>query len=122
VLATFGKDFYAGSPAVTEHRFGRGRAVHAATDPAQPFAEELAHHLAAAAGLLPEIAADRGVEVVVRERPGEQYVFLLNHGPSPGRARLGPEGGVDLLTGRSVRGVVHVPPRGVTIVRRPAGR
>lgn len=120
VLATFGRDFYAGSPAVTENRFGKGRAVHVATDPAEPFAEELARHLAEATGLLPEVQADRGVEVVVRERPGEEYVFLLNHGLGPARARLGRHGGVDLLSGRAVRGLVRVPPRGVMIVKRPA--
>ena len=120
VLATFGRDFYAGSPAVTENRFGEGRAVHVATDPGQPFAEELALHLAAAAGLLPEVLADPGIEVVVRERPGEEYVFVLNHGANAGRVRLGAAGGLDLVSGRKVRGVVSVPPRGVMVVRRPA--
>jgi beta-galactosidase len=32
-LATFEDDFYAGYPAITEHRFGRGRALYVATRP-----------------------------------------------------------------------------------------
>lgn len=57
---------------------------------------------------------------VVRERPGEKYVFVLNHGADAGRVRLGAAGGLDLVSGRKVRGVVSVPPRGVMVVRRPA--
>src|SRR5436305_14375740 len=32
-LATYGDDFYAGRPAITENRFGKGRAIYVATRP-----------------------------------------------------------------------------------------
>ena len=35
-LATYEEDFYAGRPAITEHRYGQGRALYVATRPAQP--------------------------------------------------------------------------------------
>ena len=34
-LATYGEDFYAGRPAITEHRLGAGRALYVATRPIQ---------------------------------------------------------------------------------------
>jgi beta-galactosidase len=118
-LATYGADYYAGSPAVTEHRFGQGRAIHVATDPAAPFLAELVRHQTRAAGVAPSVRAGRGVEAVVRATERSEYLFLLNHAPRAAEVRLGAAGGTDLITGRKLRGLVRLPPRGVAIVERP---
>ena len=41
VLASYGDDFYAGHPCVTEHEYGKGRAVYIASDPEPGLLREL---------------------------------------------------------------------------------
>ena len=118
-LATYGADYYAGAPAVTEHQFGKGRAIHVGTDPAETFLAELVRHQAQAAGVQPVVQADRGIEAVVRTDGRSEYLFLLNHTLRSAEVRLGAAGGKDLLTGRKLRGLVRLPPRGVTVIERP---
>jgi beta-galactosidase len=113
----FGRDFYAGSPAVTENSFGQGKAVYVATDPAESFLEELARHYSAQAQILPTVRAPSGVEVVIRENEQGRFLFLLNHGVKSARVSLGRESGVDLLSGKRARGTASIPARGVMILR-----
>ena len=119
-LASYGADYYAGSPAVTEHHYGQGRAIHVATDPADEFLAELVRHQARAAGIAPAAQADPGVEAVVRANGRSEYLFLLNHTPRTAEVRVGAAGGTDLLTGRRVKGRVRLPPRGVAVIERSA--
>lgn len=37
MIASFGSDYYADSPALTRNRFGQGEAWYAATDPSRTF-------------------------------------------------------------------------------------
>ncbi|HEX7733994.1 MAG TPA: beta-galactosidase, partial [Ktedonobacteraceae bacterium] len=78
-LARFGSDFYAGSPAVTEHRFGAGRAFYVATRPEDAFIEALVAFLSNELQISSSLLAPEQVEIIQRHGHAEIYTFVLNH-------------------------------------------
>jgi beta-galactosidase len=82
-LSTFGEDFYAGRPAITEHSFGSGRAFYVATRPDAACLDALINlvskDLANLASAQHTLLAPEGVEVTQRQGDGAVYTFLLNH-------------------------------------------
>jgi beta-galactosidase len=114
-LATYEEDFYAGRPAITEHRFGRGRALYVATRPAPPLIDGLIAWIIDDLTLAAPLSAPPGVEVTRREGAGHSYTFVLNHNPSPVRVTL-PAPLRDLLTGGTHAAAISLPPLGVAIL------
>jgi beta-galactosidase len=120
VLATYGRDFYAGAPVLTRNRFGRGQALYIASDPEDSFLDELYGQLAAEQSIAAPLAAPAGVEVAVRETAESRIVCLLNHGEAPQRVELPAEQRYDdLLRGEAVAGVIELAARDVRILRQP---
>ncbi|WP_376796872.1 beta-galactosidase [Thermogemmatispora sp.] len=79
-LGRFASDYYAGSPALTVHHFGQGRAYYLATQPEAPFLRRLLQQLCQEAGLAPVLEAPAGVEISRRvAADGRSFYFLLNH-------------------------------------------
>lgn len=79
VLATYGDDFYAGTPVVTEHSFGRGHAYYVASDPEEQFLDVFYNRVLAAHELAPLLETPKGVEVALRENERHRVLFVLNH-------------------------------------------
>ncbi len=97
-LATYGEDFYAGRPAVTEHLYGRGRALYVGTRPEPAFLTAILARLLDDTGVRPPLEAPDGVEVTRREDQRGAFLFVLNHTDHPAALPLtGPYR--DLLTG-----------------------
>lgn len=118
VLAAYGGDFYAGSPAVTVNRRGKGLGVYLGTLPEDAFLEELAGFLCGRAGLEPPLPAPGGVELTRRIAGGRETLFVINHKHREAELDLGAEAFEDLLGGGRVSGRVTVPPRDVLILGR----
>ncbi|HWQ11709.1 MAG TPA: beta-galactosidase [Roseiflexaceae bacterium] len=114
-LAVFGEDFYAGRPALTEHRFGEGRAYYLATRPEAALLERLMGQVAAAVGIRPPLVAPAGVEVVQRRGADSAFIFVLNHHAAEQTAAL-PEAMRDLLSGAVHQGEIRLAGRGVAIL------
>lgn len=80
VLMTYGKDFYAGYPALTCHKYGNGQAWYVAADFEEAFQEDLAELLLSEAkvsnGINGKIPA--GIEITVREKEDCHYYFYQN--------------------------------------------
>jgi beta-galactosidase len=119
VIATYGDDFYAGEPAITCNRFGRGSVYYIGTSlepsPLRLLMREVARR-AGAAQVLPRCVD--GVEATVRVSPdgGKSLLYVLNHNAFDVQVRL-PEGRYhDLLTGDTCHGETKLPPRGVRIL------
>ncbi len=118
VLATYGSDFYAGTPAVTVNSFGQGQAYYLAT----------ALNSEALSGFFAKLCADKaivpplpnlpdGVEVVPRVSPsGETLLYLLNHTDQSVEIPLPRDTFQDLLTGQSRLGEVTLAKYGAAIL------
>jgi len=119
VLATYGADFYAGMPALTEHRFGQGRAYYIASDPEERFLDDLYGGLLAAQSIEPPLVTPTGVEVTVRETEQDRLLCLLNHTSDTATIAL-PAGQRydDLLRGQVVAGTLTLAGHDVCILRQ----
>ncbi|QJD82176.1 beta-galactosidase [Cohnella herbarum] len=81
-IAVYREDYYAGRPAVTRNRYGRGEAYYVSAHPEDRFLRELLLAICSDAGIAaPCPNAPRGVEITIREDEGKRYLFLLNHNP-----------------------------------------
>ncbi|MDO4325772.1 MAG: beta-galactosidase [bacterium] len=84
VLMTYGDDFYAGTPVVTRHPYGRGTAyaILADIEPAfyDEFFEILMERPETAVSCLVKGPLPEGLEVCRREHADTEYLFLQNFG------------------------------------------
>ncbi|MBQ8556900.1 MAG: beta-galactosidase [Clostridia bacterium] len=78
-IAVYAHEFYAGSPAITRNRYGKGTVYYVGTQMAPELADRFACELCADAGIKPLLVTPHGVEVTHRVVDGKRYLFLLNH-------------------------------------------
>ncbi len=114
-LATFEEDFYAGQPAITQHRFGEGRAIYVATRPTPELVANVVGMALDDLGIASPLEAPEGVEVSRREAEGRGYTFVLNHNTFEAHVSL-PSPMRDLLTGKTHEGVLALPAHEVAIL------
>ncbi len=117
-VATYTRDFYAGRPAITRHRFGAGAACYIATHPPREFLAALFGEWLGARGIVAPVAASAGVEVAVRANDAGEFLFVINHQPVMGRVNFAAWSGDDLLTGMPCRGEMELEPFAVRVLRR----
>ncbi len=118
VLAHFSGSTLDGRPAVTSHRFGEGRAIYIATQPERAAMARILGAAIAEAGVKPVLEAPPGVSAVSRSGPRSSLLFLLNHRDVQVEVPVA-DPGVNLVDGTEVhRGLVHLGPRGVAVIRK----
>ncbi|MFJ4620151.1 beta-galactosidase [Streptomyces sp. NPDC088812] len=118
-VGTYGADFYAGTPAVTRHRFGEGEAWYVATALDRPGVDDVVRRVLARHGLIGPYADRPAVETAHRVTPdGTRLLFLLNHAPEPAPLTAHTDA-TDLLTGKRIeRGApLTLDPLGVAVLR-----
>ena len=115
ILATYGKDFYAGKPAMTLNNYGLGKAIYIGTQSHQHFYHDLVAWLRQSTGLAPLLKVPENIEVSLREKNGVRVYFLLNHQNSPVRIQFY-KPMHDFLTGNNIVGNYDLPPHGVLII------
>ncbi|MEU0166048.1 beta-galactosidase [Streptomyces iakyrus] len=99
-VATYGTDFYAGTPAVTRNPYGDGEAWYVATALDQPGVDAVVRRILTRHDLLGPYADHPEVETATRVTPdGTRLLFLLNHTPEPARLTAHTPA-TDLLTGK----------------------
>jgi beta-galactosidase len=117
-IATYGGDFYAGSPALTVNRYGRGQAWYIASRNEQSFHDDfycmLAHRLNLPRAIETDLPA--GVSATRRSSGGRDFIFLLNFTSSTHAIDLGDGKLKDLLTGAATSGIITLEPYGVRIL------
>jgi beta-galactosidase len=115
ILATFGKDFYAGKPAITMNTYGLGRAIYVGTQSHQHFYNDLVAWLRQMTSLHPLLKVPDNVEVSLREKDGTKIYFLLNHQNTQIRIQFY-KPMHDFLTGQNIVGNYDLPPHGVLVI------
>lgn len=94
-LMVYGKDFYAGTPALLENDFGEGKAYYICADAEQAFYDDLYEKLTKEAGISPILSTEipDGVEVTSRSGDNAEYIFFQNFNRADVKVQL-PKGEV----------------------------
>jgi beta-galactosidase len=124
VVATFGKQHYAGSPALTVNRSGKGEAWYVPSRNEGRFQDDFVAGLArrlALRGALPA-KLPPGVSATRRRKGGRDFVFVMNFSEKPRQVPLGDLSGRDLLTGKTCRGRLPLRPFGAAVLETPSAR
>ena len=123
VLGEYGRDFYAGRPALTRNRYGEGQAFFVASRNEATFTHKLMSALCAelgiascAAGAWPE-----GVTVQCRHGADADYLFVLNCTDRAAELRLTDDGIEDALKGDICEEQFQLPPFGSRVLVRAKG-
>lgn len=116
-IATFEQDYYAGSPAITRNKFGKGTAFYVGTAPEKNGMDWFIEHVCGATGITPVVpSAPAGVELLRRANGNVSWLFALNHSGERVEVAL-EQHGHDLLTGEQVNRSIMLEPRGVAIAQ-----
>ena len=100
VVARYTDDYYAGTPAVTVNRFGKGQAVYVATFGDEALYAALGDWLLELAAIERGSVAPAGVECCVRWQGDQRLLFVLNHTAEEQSFSLSAPM-VDILSGQS---------------------
>ncbi len=118
-LATYGKGYYAGKPAITQNSFGKGSVIYVGTEsPSALFYSRLVKDAAQQAGVPTGEILPEGVEVATREKGGQRIFFLLNYTEKPQVIKLD-QPSHNALTGGNEPVEVQIPAFDVKILTVP---
>jgi beta-galactosidase len=97
-LAVYGSDFYAGRPALTVNKKGKGKAYYIAARTGDDFLEDFYRDITDDAGVKPplEKPLPKGVNVQVRSDGVKDFLFLMNFTPTPQTVDAGDNGIIEL--------------------------
>ncbi len=116
VLARFGTSYYAGEAALAEHALGKGRVLHLGG----AFSREAAGMILEYLGLLRPFAdivcAPEEIELIMREKDGNKYLFALNYQSEKKTLTLH-RAMQSLFTGEMVQGAIELEPYGVEVYK-----
>lgn len=115
-LAGYLDDYFAGGPAVTRHRFGKGTSYYVGTELGQQGISWLFERICADIGLQPALDLPQGVEMTRRADGTHTWLFALNYSDEAVEIDL-PASGVDLLTGLPVKARLLLEPKGVAVIQ-----
>lgn len=118
-MATYQHDSYAGFPALTRNRFGKGEAWYLAARTGQGFIDAFYKELASAKGLAKPLQAalPEGVSVTARYNGSEAFLFLLNFSGTEQALSDSRLCGKELISGEGVEGTVRLPAYGAAVVK-----
>lgn len=114
VLARYGNSYYAGEAALTEHQYGKGRVLHFGSTFTRGAVKRLLDYIGVMEPFRRWIEAPEGVEVVLRQKEGRRFLFVLNFQPVPQAVTL-MQAATLLYTGQKDQGEILLPPYGTAV-------
>lgn len=120
VLGVYTDNFYAGRPALTLNRFGRGKAYHMAARLQDDFLSKFYTQIVGEAGVARALQAElpHGVNAQARTDGEHDYVFVMNFSGLLQQVTLDERSYADLETGASTERVLTLPVNGVRVLKR----
>jgi beta-galactosidase len=118
VLATYTADSYAGRPAITSNRFGKGEAFYLGADLTATGLNRVLEVLVARGGVKPILTAP-GLEITLRQSSqdkSKQWLFMLNHTSEAKTIDL-PADFTDALSGATRSGKLVLKPYDAAVLR-----
>jgi beta-galactosidase len=116
VMATYGRGYYAGKPAITENSAGKGLVYYVGTESKSPiFYDRLIALAASKSRLALNARIPAGVEVAVRQKSGKKIIFVLNYTGADQTVALD-EAYQNALTGKAESMDVQIPAYEVKIL------
>ncbi|MBW8348271.1 beta-galactosidase [Bacillus sp. IITD106] len=116
-IAVYGEDFYKGTSAVTKNSYGKGTAWYVATSMDEEFMADFISKLCLENKIKPILGkkAPKGVEISIREKDQQRYIFVLNHNEESRIVEID-KPYKDLLSGKSLEAEVEMAGRDVMIL------
>jgi beta-galactosidase len=120
VLAEYGKDFYAGRPALTVNSFDKGKAYYIASRNEAQFLEDFYGSLEKELRLLRALDSKlpEGVTAQLRTDGEKEFIFLMNFESTDSSIDLGDTRYTDLLNDTIATGMTTLPGFGVKVLKR----
>ena len=115
VLARYDSSWFAGTPALIEHRLGAGRCLHWGSVFSRTLLEKLFAYAELTGRFDGLLDAPEAVEIAERQKDGRRFLMLLNYLPEEQKIVLRKEMR-DLLEDRFVSGTISLPPFGVLVL------
>lgn len=115
-LASYGEDFYRGTPVITKNTLGQGCAYYVGTRSNRAFYAAFIKDVFARAGVVPVMETPEHVEAAVRENDMNRVLFLLNHSSKTEEVVLNHDC-TEVLTGKSFQNgdLIELAPKDVRI-------
>lgn len=118
VLATYAEHYFAGSPALTVNRFGKGKAYYIAARTRDGLLADLYGRLVADLGIRRVVDTELppGVTAQLRTDGETEFIFLMNFNAHAAEVKLG-KTYRDLITGEACRSALVLERFGVRVLR-----
>ena len=115
VLARYAAGYYAGEPALTENKVGKGRVLYLGAPFCPENTAQLLRRVSAAEPYGQLLHLPETVELTARRKDGRLYLFLLNYQPAPAECRVHAPAQALVRQG-TVQGAFTLPPYGVEVL------
>jgi beta-galactosidase len=116
VLAAYGNGYYKGEAALTRHAYGKGQVLHLGSTFTREGFARILDYAGALEPFREIVTAPEDVEVVLREKDGQRFLFVLNFMAEERTITLHKPGTL-LYTGETVQGEVTLPAFGTAVYR-----
>jgi beta-galactosidase len=118
-LASYGQDFYAGMPALTQNNFGAGRCYYIAARTGEDFLQDFYYYVAKEANVSPLLEnIPQGIGVAKRiGEDGQEFLFVMNFLPEEITVTLQGQW-QDMLAGKTVSGETRLVSRSTLVLSR----
>lgn len=114
VLARFASSYYAGEAALTERAHGKGRVLHLGGTFTVENTRRILAHLGLLEPMQAMVEAPENIELVMREKEGQRWLFALNYNSFPVDVEL-KKPMVSILDESERNGTFSLPPYGVQV-------
>lgn len=120
VLASYEHDFYAGRPALTVHKFGKGKAYYIAPRTKDDFLQDFYSNLIHVEGIKKTLNTKLpgGVTAQLRTDGKNDFVFLMNFNEDANTIKLDNQSYSDVLSEKVLENEIEVPGYGAIVMRR----